>query len=103
MKKKLLVLIASITILGSITGCGDLLHGNGNVETGQTNYMLTRIENVPDGWETSKYMCFYYDINTSIIYVGKNDMSINSSFVYELKSDEYRNYVYDGEDFIGVE
>lgn len=55
MKKKLLVLIASITILGSITGCGDLLHGDGNVETGQTNYMLTRIENVPDGWETSKF------------------------------------------------
>lgn len=67
-------------------------------------YMLEKVEDVPYGWNTSRHMSFYYDINTSIVYVGKNNFGANNAFVYELKSKDYRNYVYDKNEnkFIGV-
>lgn len=68
------------------------------------NYMLEKVEDVPDGWNTSRNMSFYYDINTSIVYVGKSDLGMRNAFVYELKSKDYRNYIYDKNEnkFIGV-
>lgn len=73
-------------------------------------YMLIRIVDVPDGWQTADWQCFYYDINTYTIYVGNTNLGIMSSidrhdvFVYKLESAEYRCYTYDTEtgEFIGV-
>lgn len=68
------------------------------------NYMLEKVEDIPEGWETARNMSFCYDINTSIVYVGKSDLGMRNAFVYELKSKDYRNYVYDKNEnkFIGV-
>lgn len=106
MKKRLLVILCTICLSLTCFGCSSLTYNNDNIETSINNYMLTRIPNtdVPSGWKTAEFMSFYYDINTYIIYVSKNDSSLDSNIIYELKSADFRNYVYDLEtkEFVGV-
>ena len=75
----------------------------GNVELNYNHDMLTRIVDVPDGWKTAEWRCFYYDINTYTIYVGSTNLNRNDAVVYKLESAEYRCYTYDIETgkFIG--
>lgn len=102
MKKKLVAIVCALALC--CTGCDILIYDGGNVELNKDAYMLTRITDIPDGWKSSEFMTFYYDINTYIVYVGTNSLSSNNSNIYELRSAEYRNYVYDEEnnEFIGV-
>lgn len=103
MKKKLVAIVCALALC--VTGCEDLIkYDGGNVELNADAYMLTRITDIPDGWKNSKYMTFYYDINTYIVFVGTNSLASDNSKIYELCSAEYRNYVYDEEnnEFVGV-
>lgn len=109
---KKLATVCMVLIL-AFTGCSsekldhmfnpDSSKYHGNVELCDTYYMLTRIVDVPDGWQTAKCQCFYYDINTHIVYVGTANLGTYGSFVYKMESAEYRCYTYDIEtgEFIG--
>lgn len=113
---KKLVVVCMLLVL-TITGCSakNISKADNNAtklseSVDETAYLLKSIDNVPEGWKTADKQCFYYDINTNIIYVGNTNIGIMSSinrhdvFVYKLESAEYRCYTYDTEtgEFVGV-
>lgn len=103
----LFTILVLLSVL-SLSGCDyDIRYGSGNVEAkGDSEdlpYLLTRITDLPDEWSSSKYMCYYYHIDTKVVYFGTSNLS-TSAVLFELKSEEFRNYIYDEESnkFIGV-
>jgi hypothetical protein len=100
--------ILVITIIGFILGYKLIgwVNNSRNINS-DINYRLVRITDTPEGWTVGKYDTFYYDIDTYIIYFGKSFIIDKNEYdnVLELKSAEYRNYVYDKEtgNFIGVD
>ena len=112
MRKKLLIVVL-LAISCLFTGCDSIEHtlryGNENstseIST-EYNYFVTRIPNeeLPDGWSSCDYMSYYYHIDTKIIYFGSNNLSTNGVMLVELKSKDFRNYIYDTKtkEFIGI-
>lgn len=110
MRKRLLV-VTILVLSCLLTGCTDLGHaleyGDENLtrDTGYT-YFVTRIpnEDLPDEWHKCTNMSYYYHIDTKIIYFGDNKLSANGAILVELKSKDFRNYVYDTKtkEFIGI-
>ena len=101
--------IAVLLVLSCLlTGCS-MRYGTGNVELegsgkGKLNYLVTRIENVPDDWSVSGYQSYYYNVDTKIVYFGSSSLSSTCAVLVELRSADYRNYVYDKEtnQFVGI-
>lgn len=109
MKRCLILLFIVITSL-VMTGCDDsiLKYGSQNEEDSDSlYYFFTRIDDsdVPDGWKTSDYQSYYYEVDTKVVYIGSNSLSSNNAIMVKLESEQYRCYIYDKSknEFKGVE
>lgn len=96
------LVIALILLSVFCMGCASLKYTNEGKD--EPLYMVTRVKNTPDGWSDSEFQCYYYNNDTKIVYFGSNNLGTNGALLLELKSEEYRNYIYDEENnkFIGV-
>lgn len=109
MKKRLLV-ITILVLSCLLTGCAGLGHtikyGSENLTSNNYKYFVTRIpnEDLPDEWHSCANMSYYYHIDTNIIYFGTCSLDGNGAMLVELKSRDFRNYVYDTrtKEFIGI-
>ena len=61
------------------------------------------IDDVPDDWsEVASPYCYYYEVDTHVVYIGRDSFHQYGSFV-RLESAEYEGYIYDlnNNQFIG--
>ena len=103
--KKIFLLICMMLVL---TGCDTLKYNTDNniEDANELTYLLTKIADVPDGWSESDRNCYYYHVDTKIVYFGADNLSSTAGmYIVELKSDKYVNYIYNenANEFIGIE
>lgn len=113
MKKRGLILdiltVLLICIAFTLIGCSadiPVYDTNNNKDSDDLKYLITRITDVPNGWSESDNNCYYYQVDTKIVYFGSSNLNSNYGvYLIELKSDKYDNYIYDEDtnEFIGVE
>lgn len=72
MRKKILAVVLVCSMLLT-SGCS-IRHGLNNAEDKGLYYLVTPILETPEGWSDSDFQCYYYQVNTHVVYFGNDDL-----------------------------